>query len=200
MNHDTIEKKVGLLGVLTAIAVSIGGIAEIIPLMMDRQVTEAAPGVEPYPALELEGRDVYIREGCYNCHSQMIRPFRAETERYGRYSLAGESVYDHPFQFGSKRTGPDLARVGGRYSDEWHRVHLLNPRDLVPESNMPGFPWLEESAVDASATPTKMERLRAIGVPYSDADIAGASAAVEGKTEMDALIAYLQGLGTAEGG
>jgi len=200
MNHDTIEKKVGLLGVLTAVAVSIGGLAEIVPLMMDRQVTEASPGVEPYPALQLEGRDIYIREGCYNCHSQMIRPFRAETERYGKYSLAGESVYDHPFQFGSKRTGPDLARVGGRYSDEWHRIHLVNPRDLVPESNMPGFPWLEMNAVDPSVTPTKMERLRLVGVPYTDEDITGASAAVEGKTEMDALVAYLQGLGTAGGG
>ncbi|MBT8445200.1 MAG: cytochrome-c oxidase, cbb3-type subunit II [Gammaproteobacteria bacterium] len=200
MSHDTIEKKIGLLGVLTAIAVSIGGIAELVPLMMDRTVTEASPGVEPYPALQLEGRDIYIREGCYNCHSQMIRPFRAETERYGNYSLAGESVYDHPFQFGSKRTGPDLARVGGRYSDEWHRIHLVNPRDLVPESNMPGFPWLEMSAIDPSVTPTKMERLRMVGVPYTDADVAGASAAVDGKTEMDALIAYLQGLGTAGGG
>jgi len=200
MNHDTIEKKIGLLGVLTAIAVSIGGLAEIVPLMMDRQVSEPSAGVMPYPALELEGRDIYIREGCYNCHSQMIRPFRAETERYGNYSLAGDSVYDHPFQFGSKRTGPDLARVGGRYSDEWHRIHLVNPRDLVPESNMPGFPWLEENVIDATLTPTKLERLRTIGVPYTDEDIAGASAAVDGKTEMDALIAYLQGLGTAGGG
>jgi cytochrome c oxidase cbb3-type subunit 2 len=200
MNHDTIERKIGLLGVLTAIAVSVGGIAEIVPLMMDRQVSEAAPGVTPYPALELEGRDIYIREGCYNCHSQMIRPFRAETERYGKYSLAGESVYDHPFQFGSKRTGPDLARVGGRYSDDWHRIHLVNPRDLVPESNMPGFPWLEENAIDASVTATKMERLRMVGVPYTDEDVAGAAGAVDGKTEMDALIAYLQGLGTASGG
>jgi len=200
MNHETIEKNIGLLGVLTVIAVSIGGIAEIVPLMMDRQATEAAPGIHPYPALQLEGRDIYIREGCYNCHSQMIRPFRAETERYGHYSLAGESVYDFPFQFGSKRTGPDLARVGKRYSDEWHRVHLVNPRDLVPESNMPGFPWLEENVVDASVTPTKLERLRMIGVPYTDADIAGASSAVDGKTEMQALIAYLQGLGIASGG
>jgi cytochrome c oxidase cbb3-type subunit 2 len=200
MNHETIEKNIGLLGVLTVIAVSIGGIAEIVPLMMDRQVTEAAPGIHPYPALQLEGRDIYIREGCYNCHSQMIRPFRAETERYGHYSLAGESVYDHPFQFGSKRTGPDLARVGKRYSDEWHRIHLVNPRDLVPESNMPGFPWLEENVIDASVTPTKLERLRMIGVPYTDADIAGASSAVDGKTEMQALIAYLQGLGIASGG
>jgi len=200
MNHDTIEKKVGLLGVLTAIAVSIGGLAEIVPLMMDRQLSEPTAGVMPYPALQLEGRDIYIREGCYNCHSQMIRPFRAETERYGDYSLAGDSVYDHPFQFGSKRTGPDLARVGGRYSNEWHRIHLVNARDLVPESNMPGFPWLEENAIDASLTPTKLERLRMIGVPYTDEDIAGASAAVDGKTEMDALISYLQGLGTAGGG
>jgi len=199
MNHDTIEKKVGLLGVLTALAVSIGGLAEIVPLMMDRQVHDPSLGVLPYTALQLEGRDVYIREGCYNCHSQMIRPFRAETERYGRYSLAGDSVYDHPFQFGSKRTGPDLARVGGRYSDEWHRIHLANPRDLVPESNMPGFPWLEMNFIDASVTPTKLERLRAIGVPYSDEDIAGASVAVDGMTEMDALVAYLQGLGIAGG-
>ena len=152
ISHDTIERKVGMLGVLIAITVSIGGLAEIIPLMMDPQATEAAPGVEPYSALELEGRDIYIREGCYLCHSQMIRPFRAETERYGPYSLAGETVYDHPFQFGSKRTGPDLARVGGRYTDEWHRVHLLNPRDLVPESNMPGFPWLDDTEIDANSS------------------------------------------------
>lgn len=200
MSHDTIEKRIGLLGVLTALAVSIGGLAEIVPLMMDRQLAEPSPGVVPYPALQLEGRDIYVREGCYNCHSQMVRPFRAETERYGRYSLAGESVYDHPFQFGSKRTGPDLARVGNRYSDEWHRIHLVNPRDLVPESNMPGFPWLEMNVLDASLTPTKMERLRMVGVPYTDEDIAGASGAVEGKTEMDAMIAYLQALGTAKEG
>lgn len=197
INHDTIERKVGLLGVLVAITVSIGGLAEIIPLMMDPQATEAAPGVEPYSALELEGRDIYIREGCYLCHSQMIRPFRAETERYGPYSLAGETVYDHPFQFGSKRTGPDLARVGGRYTDEWHRIHLLNPRDLVPESNMPGFPWLDDTEVDASRTPGKMRALQIVGVPYTDAEIDAASSAVEGATEMEALIAYLQGLGTA---
>ena len=196
IKHDTIERKVGLLGVLTALAVSIGGLAEIIPLMMDPVATTPTPGVEPYPALALEGRDIYIREGCYNCHSQMIRPFRAETERYGPYSLAGETVYDHPFQFGSKRTGPDLARVGARYTDEWHRVHLLNPRDLVPESNMPGFPWLAESPINAARTPDKMRALQTIGVPYSDEQIAAASAAVEGATEMDALIAYLQGLGT----
>lgn len=197
INHDTIERKVGLLGVLVAITVSIGGLAEIIPLMMDPQATEAAPGVEPYSALELEGRDIYIREGCYLCHSQMIRPFRAETERYGPYSLAGETVYDHPFQFGSKRTGPDLARVGGRYTDEWHRIHLLNPRDLVPESNMPGFPWLDETEVDAGRTPGKMRALQIVGVPYTEEEIDAASDAVEGATEMEALIAYLQGLGTA---
>lgn len=199
MKHDRVEKSVGLLGVLIAIAVSIGGLAEIIPLMMSAPVTEPAPGVVPYPALALEGRDVYIREGCYNCHSQMVRPFRAETERYGHYSLPGESVYDHPFQFGSKRTGPDLARVGGRYSDEWHRVHLINPRDLVPESNMPRYGWLEDRALDGAGTAGKMRALRTIGVPYTDEDIAGAAAAVAGATEMDALIAYLQDLGTAVG-
>lgn len=197
MKHDTIEKNVGLLGVLVVIAVSLGGLAEIVPLMMQRQATEPAPGVEPYTALQLEGRDVYVREGCYVCHSQMIRPFRAETERYGRYSLVGETVYDYPFQFGSKRTGPDLARVGGRYTDEWHRVHLLNPRDLVPESNMPGFPWLARNVVDETATPVKMQRLRTLGVPYTDAQIEGAADAVKGRTEMEALIAYLQSLGTA---
>jgi cytochrome c oxidase cbb3-type subunit 2 len=197
MKHDTIERKVGLLGVLTAVAVSIGGLAEIIPLMLDREITTPAEGVVPYTALQLEGRDIYIREGCYACHSQMIRPFRAETERYGPYSQAGETVYDHPFQFGSKRTGPDLARVGGRYTDEWHRVHLLNPRDLVPESNMPGFPWLEEKLINGGQTAVKMERLRMVNVPYTDEQIAGASAAVADKTEMDALIAYLQHLGTA---
>lgn len=197
INHDTIERKVGLLGVLVAITVSIGGLAEIIPLMMDPQATEAAPGVEPYAPLALEGRDIYVREGCYLCHSQMIRPFRAETERYGPYSLAGETVYDHPFQFGSKRTGPDLARVGRRYTDEWHRLHLLNPRDLVPESNMPGFPWLDETEIDAARTPGKMRALQIIGVPYTDEQISAATSAVEGATEMEALIAYLQGLGTA---
>jgi len=197
MNHDTLERKVGLLGVLIALAVSVGGLAEIIPLMLSGDSVTPAPGVEPYPALALEGRDIYVREGCYGCHSQMIRPFRAETERYGDYSLIGEAVYDHPFQFGSKRTGPDLARVGRRYSDEWHRMHLMNPRDLVPESNMPGYPWLAENHVDASLTPVKMQRLRMVGVPYTDEDIAGAAAAVEGKTEIEALIAYLQGLGTA---
>ncbi len=197
MKHDIIEKNTGLLSVLVVVAISFGGLAEIVPLYLSKQSVEPAPGVTPLPALELEGRDIYVREGCYNCHSQMVRPLRAETERYGHYSLAGESVYDHPFQFGSKRTGPDLARVGGRYSDEWHRVHLNNPRDVVPESNMPAFPWLATSAVDGSLTPKRMQALRRVGVPYSDADIAGASAAVAGKTEMDALVAYLQSLGVA---
>ena len=197
MKHEAIEKNVGLLGVLTAIAISFGGLAEIVPLYFSGQVTEPAPGVEPYTALQLEGRDIYIREGCYTCHSQMIRPLRAETEPYGHYSLAGESVYDHPFQFGSKRTGPDLARVGGRYSDEWHRIHLINPRDVVPESNMPGFPWLAERNVDSAGTGAKMKALRAVGVPYTDEQIAAAADEVAGKTEMQALIAYLQGLGTA---
>ncbi len=197
MKHEAIEKNVGLLGVLTAIAISFGGLAEIVPLYFSGQVTEPAPGVEPYTALQLEGRDIYIREGCYTCHSQMIRPLRAETERYGHYSLAGESVYDHPFQFGSKRTGPDLARVGGRYSDEWHRIHLINPRDVVPESNMPGFPWLEQHTLDGTGTGAKMKALRAVGVPYTDEQIAAAADEVAGKTEMQALIAYLQGLGIA---
>ena len=199
MKHESIEKATGLLGVLIVIVVSIGGIAEIVPLMFSAQAVEPAPGIEPYPALELQGRDIYIREGCYNCHSQMVRPFRAETERYGHYSLAGESVYDRPFQFGSKRTGPDLARVGGRYPDEWHRVHLLNPRDLVPESNMPAYPWLENAPVDGDDVVAKLMTLRTLGVPYTDEDIAGASDAVEGRSELDALIAYLQGLGTAIG-
>jgi cytochrome c oxidase cbb3-type subunit 2 len=196
MNHEKIEKNVGLMGVLIALVISIGGLVQIVPLYFQGAGTDPAPGVKPYPALNLAGRDVYIREGCYTCHSQMIRPFRSETERYGPYSLAGESVYDHPFQFGSKRTGPDLARVGGRYSDEWHRVHLINPRDVVPESNMPRFPWLADATVDGALVASKMTALRAIGVPYSDEEIAGAAAAVEGKTELDALVAYLQGLGT----
>ena len=196
MNHEAVEKRVGLLGVLIAIEISIGGLVEIVPLYFQQSVTQPAPGIKPYDALRLEGRDVYIREGCYTCHSQMIRPFRSETERYGPYSLAGESVYDHPFQFGSKRTGPDLARVGGRYSDDWHRVHLVNPRDVVPESNMPRFPWLTEAGIDGTQTARKMQALRRIGVPYTDEEIAGAAAAVAGKTEMDALVAYLQGLGT----
>jgi cytochrome c oxidase cbb3-type subunit 2 len=195
MNHEAIEKKIGLMGVLIAIAISFGGLVEIVPLYFQSSVTQPAPGIKPYDALRLAGRDVYVREGCYGCHSQMVRPFRSETERYGPYSLAGESVYDHPFQFGSKRTGPDLARVGGRYSDDWHRVHLLNPRDVVPESNMPRYPWLAENAVDGTLVAKKMQALRAIGVPYTDADISGAAAAVEGKTELDAMVAYLQGLG-----
>jgi cytochrome c oxidase cbb3-type subunit 2 len=196
MNHESVEKNVGLMGVLIALVISIGGLVEIVPLYFQGAGTDPAPGIEPYPALNLAGRDVYIREGCYTCHSQMIRPFRSETERYGPYSLAGESVYDHPFQFGSKRTGPDLARVGGRYSDEWHRVHLLNPRDVVPESNMPRFPWLADNVLDGALVASKMKALSRLGVPYSDADIAGAAAAVEGRTELDAVVAYLQGLGT----
>jgi cytochrome c oxidase cbb3-type subunit II len=196
MNHDAVEKKVGVLGVLIALVISVGGLVEIVPLYFQASVTKPAPGIKPYEALRLEGRDVYIREGCYLCHSQMVRPFRSETERYGPYSLPGESVYDHPFQFGSKRTGPDLARVGGRYSDDWHRVHLQNPRDVVPESNMPRFPWLADGKIDGALTAKKMKALRMVGVPYTDADIAGAAAAVEGKSELDALVAYLQGLGT----
>lgn len=197
MKHEQIEKNVGLLGVLTAIVVSIGGLAEIVPLMASSQTVEPAPGVMPYTALQVEGRDIYLREGCFGCHSQMIRPFRPETERYGHYSLIGEAVYDHPFQFGSKRTGPDLARVGGRYTDEWHRVHLLNPRDVVPESNMPAYPWLETRLLRPEGTAAKLRGLRAVGVPYPDEQIEGAADAVRGKTEMDALIAYLQVLGTS---
>jgi cytochrome c oxidase cbb3-type subunit 2 len=196
-SHETVEKKVGVLGVLIALVISVGGLVEIVPLYFQSEVTAAAPGVVPYSALQLEGRDIYVREGCYTCHSQMVRPLRAETERYGHYSLAGETVYDHPFQFGSKRTGPDLARVGGRYSDEWHRIHLVNPRDVVPESNMPGFPWLERRTVDAGHTPAKMRALRALGVPYTDEQISQAASEVAGKSEMEALIAYLQGLGLA---
>ncbi len=196
MRHETIEKSVNLMMVLIVLAVSGGGLIEIIPLMMSPEVTEAAEGIEPYPPLRLAGRDVYIREGCYNCHSQMVRPFRSETERYGPYSIAGESVYDRPFQFGSKRTGPDLARVGGRYSDEWHYVHMMNPRDVVPESNMPAYPWLADRSIDAELLAEKMRRLRILGDPYTDEQIAGAAADVDGKTEMDALIAYLQDLGT----
>jgi len=197
MKHDVIERNVGLLGILIAVVISVGGLVEIVPLYFSSVTTTPAPGIKPLPALELEGRDIYVREGCYNCHSQMVRPLRAETERYGHYSLAGESVYDHPFQFGSKRTGPDLARVGGRYSDEWHRLHLENPRDVVPESNMPSFPWLARNRIDGSVTPKKMRALRRVGVPYTDADIAGAGAAVAGKTELDAMVAYLQSLGVA---
>ena len=197
MSHEVVEKIIGLMALLVLLVISVGGLVEIVPLFFLKSTTEPVEGLKPYTALQLEGRDVYIREGCYLCHSQMIRPFRAETERYGHYSVAGEFVYDHPFQWGSKRTGPDLARVGGRYSDDWHRVHLNNPRDVVPESNMPAFPWLSENLIDASVTPKKLKAMRTLGVPYTDEDIAGASAAVEGKTELDALIAYLQNLGTA---
>jgi cytochrome c oxidase cbb3-type subunit II len=199
MKHEVVEKKVHWLGIWIVIVIAIGGLVEIVPLYLSNEVTTPAPGVKPYAALALEGRDIYLREGCYNCHSQMIRPLRAETERYGHYSLAGESVYDHPFQFGSKRTGPDLARVGGRYSDEWHRAHLVNPRDVVPESNMPGYPWLLANTVDQDGTAGKMRALRRVGVPYTDEDLLGAADAVRGKTEMDALVAYLQGLGLAAG-
>jgi cytochrome c oxidase cbb3-type subunit 2 len=196
MNHETVEKKIGLMGVLIALVISFGGLVEIVPLYFQGASTNPAPGIKPYEALRLAGRDVYVREGCYNCHSQMIRPFRAETERYGPYSLAGESVYDHPFQFGSKRTGPDLARVGGRYSDDWHRVHFTNPRDVVPESNMPAYPWLAKNGIDGALVERKMRTLARLGHPYTEDDFAGAAAAVAGKTELDALIAYLQGLGT----
>ncbi len=196
MKHEVIEKNVGLMIVLTLVALSFGTLVELVPLMFAKETHEPIAGLMPLPALELEGRDIYIREGCNNCHSQMIRPLRAETERYGHYSVAGEFVYNHPHLWGSKRTGPDLARVGERYSDAWHRAHLYNPRDVVPESNMPAFKWLFEDTIDAEVTPKKMEALRNVGVPYTDADIAGATAAVEGKTEIDALVAYLQQLGT----
>jgi cytochrome c oxidase cbb3-type subunit 2 len=194
--HDLIERKSVLLIVLVILTVSVGGLVEIVPLFFQRSTTEPVKGLKPYPALQLAGRDIYVREGCYNCHSQMIRPFRAETERYGHYSVAGEFVYDRPFQWGSKRTGPDLARVGGRYGDEWHRIHLDNPRDVVPESNMPGYPWLAKTPADAGSITTKIRTLRKMGHPYTDEDVAGAAKALAGKTEQDALIAYLQGLGT----
>jgi cytochrome c oxidase cbb3-type subunit 2 len=184
------------MGVLIALVVSVGGLVEIVPLLFSSQVNDAAPGTQPYTALQLAGRDVYIREGCYGCHSQMIRPFRAETERYGHYSLAGESVYDRPFQFGSKRTGPDLARVGGRYTDDWHRLHLINPRAVVVDSNMPAYPWLADREVDGRATVKRMLALKTLGHPYTDEQIATAETDVAGRTEMDAMIAYLQGLGT----
>jgi len=196
MRHETIEKNVNLMMVLIVIAISIGGLVELIPLMMSSDATEPDENIVPYSALRLAGRDVYVREGCYNCHSQMIRPFRSETERYGPYTTAGETVYDRPFQFGSKRTGPDLARVGGRYSDEWQRLHLNDPRALVPESNMPGYPWLEAAMVDPDLITRKLRTLQFLGDPYTDDDIAAAAAAVAGKTEMEALIAYLQELGT----
>ena len=195
--HEKVETNNLLMVVLILLVIAVGGMVEIIPLFFQKSTTQPIEGVQPYTALQLAGRDVYVREGCYNCHSQMIRPLRAETLRYGHYSVAGEFVYDHPFQWGSKRTGPDLHRVGGKYSDEWHRIHLINARDVVPESNMPAYPWLEKSPVDAAAMPTHMTALRRVGVPYSDADIAQASQDVQGKTEMDALIAYLQAMGRA---
>ncbi|MQU00146.1 cytochrome-c oxidase, cbb3-type subunit II [Pseudomonas sp. FSL R10-2245] len=196
MKHDIIEKNIGLMAFFMVIAVSIGGLTQIVPLFFQDVTNNPVEGMKPRNALELEGRDVYIANGCVGCHSQMIRPFRAETERYGHYSVAGESVWDHPFLWGSKRTGPDLARVGGRYSDDWHRAHLYNPRNVVPESIMPAYPFLVERKLDGKETAKKMEVLRTLGVPYTDADIAGAKDAVKGKTEMDALVAYLQGLGT----
>ena len=195
--HEKVETSNFLLIVLTFLVVAVGGLVEIVPLFFQKSTTEPIAGVKPYEPLPLRGRDVYIREGCYNCHSQMIRPFRAETMRYGHYSVAGEFVYDHPFQWGSKRTGPDLHRVGGLYSDEWHRIHLVNPRDVVPESIMPAYPWLENTVVDHTVVAQRMSALRKVGVPYTDEEIAGAEEAVKGKTEMDAVIAYLQGLGTA---
>jgi cytochrome c oxidase cbb3-type subunit 2 len=197
LSHDMIERNQSLLIVLVILVIAVGGLVEIVPLSFSGQVTEPVAGLKPYTPLQLAGRDVYIREGCYNCHSQMVRPFRAEVERYGHYSVAGEFVYDHPFQWGSKRTGPDLHRVGGRYSDEWHRIHLVNPRHVVPESNMPAYPWLEKAAADPGDIEARMRALRAVGVPYSDQDIAGAKADLKDRSEMDALIAYLQVLGTA---
>ena len=196
-SHERIETSNFLMIVLTLIVVAFGALVEIVPLFFQHSTTEPVPGLKPYTALQLAGRDIYLREGCYNCHSQMIRPFRAETLRYGHYSMAGEFVYDHPFQWGSKRTGPDLQRVGGKYSDEWHSAHLHNPRDVVPESNMPAYPWLEQSTVDAEGMAPRMKAMRIVGVPYTDADIAGAAGEVKGKTEQEALIAYLQVLGTA---
>jgi cytochrome c oxidase cbb3-type subunit 2 len=195
--HEVVEKNVGLLIVLVVFAVSIGGLVQIVPLFFQKSTTEAVADLKPYSALQLEGRDIYVREGCYVCHSQMIRPFRAETERYGHYSVAGEFVYDRPFQWGSKRTGPDLHRVGGRYSDEWHRAHLINPRDVVPESIMPGYPWLEKTKLTGDLIQKKMQVLRTLGHPYTDEEIANAPKELEGKTEMDAMVAYLQVLGTA---
>jgi cytochrome c oxidase cbb3-type subunit II len=195
--HEKVETNNFLMIVLILLVVAIGGLVEIVPLFFQKSTTQPIPGVVPYTALQLSGRDVYLREGCYNCHSQMIRPLRAETLRYGHYSVAGESVYDHPFQWGSKRTGPDLARVGGKYSDEWHRIHLNNPRDVVPESNMPAYGWLEKTPADDASIATHMKALRAVGVPYTDEQIAKAGAEVKGKTEMDALVAYLQSLGLA---
>jgi cytochrome c oxidase cbb3-type subunit 2 len=195
--HEKIETSNWLMIVLILVVLAVGGIVEIVPLFFQRSTTEPVPGLKPYTPLQLSGRDIYIREGCYNCHSQMIRPFRAETLRYGHYSTAGEFVYDHPFQWGSKRTGPDLQRVGGKYSDEWHRLHLMNPRELVPESNMPAYPWLATHKLDAAEIAPKMRALRKVGVPYGDAEIAKAPEALADKTELEAVIAYLQVLGTA---
>jgi cytochrome c oxidase cbb3-type subunit II len=197
LSQEHVESNLPWLIVLVLLVVSVGGLVEIVPLFFQKSTTQPVAGLKPYPALQVAGRDIYVREGCYNCHSQMIRPFRAETERYGPYSVAGEFVYDHPFQWGSKRTGPDLARVGGRYSDDWHRVHLNNPRDVVPESNMPGYPWLAKNAADADSISARMRTLRTLGLPYTDEEIAQAPAALKGKTEQDALIAYLQGMGIA---
>ena len=195
--HDLIERHVGLLLVLVILTISVGGLVEIVPLFFQKSTTQPVEGMQPYSALQLVGRDIYLREGCYGCHSQMIRPFRAETERYGHYSVAGESVYDHPFQWGSKRTGPDLARVGGRYSDSWHRDHLNNPRSVVPESNMPAYSWLAGNKIDAQSVSPKLHAMKMLGVPYTDQQVADAAKEVEGKTEMDALVAYLQVLGTS---
>ena len=197
MNHEVVEKNIGLMALLMVLAVSVGGLVQIVPLFFQDVANTPVDGMQPRTALQHEGRDIFIREGCVGCHSQMIRPFRAETERYGHYSVAGESVWDHPFLWGSKRTGPDLARVGGRYSDDWHRAHLYNPRNVVPESIMPAYPWLVENKLDGKDTATKLKAMRTLGVPYTDADIAGAQAAVADKTEMDALVANLQSLGTA---
>ncbi|MCB1696195.1 MAG: cytochrome-c oxidase, cbb3-type subunit II [Pseudomonadales bacterium] len=196
MKHEVVEKNIGLMMILILVALSFGTLVELVPLLFAKETHEPIAGLKPLPALELEGRDIYIREGCNVCHSQMIRPLRAETERYGHYSVAGELVYNHPFLWGSKRTGPDLARVGKRYSDDWHRAHLYNPRDVVPESNMPAFPWLFEDEINSERTNLKMIALRRVGVPYTDEDISGAAAAVAGKKEIDALVAYLQQLGT----
>jgi len=195
MSHEKLETNIGWMGILVAVVISFGGLAEIVPLMHQAEAIEPLPGVTPYPPLELAGRDIYVREGCYNCHSQMVRTLRFETERYGHYSLAGESVYDRPFQWGSKRTGPDLARIGGRYSDDWHRVHLDNPRDVVPLSNMPAYPWLATTPVDIDATISGMKALKTLGDPYTQKQIDNAAEALNGKTEQDALVAYLQGLG-----
>ena len=193
--HERLEKNIGIMALAIAAVISFGGVTEILPLIYQAEAIEPLPGMKPYPALELAGRDVYVREGCYNCHSQMVRTLRFETERYGHYSLAGESVYDRPHQWGSKRTGPDLARVGKRYSDDWHRVHLINPRDVVPESNMPGYPFLAERRIDIAELKARMRALQTIGAPYTAAEIEAAGADVQGKTELDALVAYLQGLG-----